>query len=162
MAPGWKLDSVLGVVFLDNSRCNTSQDRRILFTAFQWNPMPARSIQSRTAQVCCAHLSLVIGLSVFELPRAPISSICLVYYLSMEYTEERGGEMSLYQVASRFFLSTMGHASKSAHSSQIQTFSFLFRTMCTLTGCNWLNSYWKGLESHDQRSHMTRTVTPLC
>lgn len=55
--------------------------------------MPARSIQSRTAQVCCAHLSLIIGLSVFELPRAPISSICLVYYLSMEYTEERGGDV---------------------------------------------------------------------
>lgn len=83
----------------------------------------------------------------------------------MIYGAHRGkgwGEMSLQQVASRFFLSTTGHASKSAHSSQTQTFSFLFRTMCTLMGCNWLNSYWKGLESHDQRSHMTRTVTLLC
>lgn len=90
MATGWKLDSLLGAVLLDNSRCNTSYDRRILFTAIQWNPMPAHSIQSRTAQVCCAHLSLIIGLSVFELPRAPISSTCLVYNLWSTQRKRRG------------------------------------------------------------------------
>lgn len=48
------------------------------------------SIKSRTDQECCAQLGLIIGLSVLELPRAPISSTCLVYYLWGTRRKRRG------------------------------------------------------------------------
>lgn len=67
----------LGVSVLYNSRCYKSQGRWTPFTVIPFNTMPADLMWSRASQVCAVHLSLIIGLSVFELPRAlPHSHLC--------------------------------------------------------------------------------------
>lgn len=112
---------------------------------------------SRASQVCGVHLSLIIGLSVFELPRALPHSHLRARHVSTEYTDREEKDTILWRGTYAFSRVQWGRASQPAHSSEIQTLSF--RTRCALTGCNSLDVSLLLLESHDQRSHIARSVT---
>lgn len=112
---------------------------------------------SRASQVCGVHLSLIIGLSVFELPRP---SFILIYVPGMylrEYTDREEKDSTLWRGTYAFSRVQWGRASQPVHSSETQTLSFW--TRCALTGCNSLDVSLLLLESHSQRSHTARSVT---